>query len=97
MVGVQDFNPCVDCRSMMFNAAEKHMEEIGAEFIISGEVLGQRPMSQHAPALRTIEKEIGFSRKNCKTIISCITYQKQTLKRDGLIKRENLGMIKGTN
>jgi tRNA U34 2-thiouridine synthase MnmA/TrmU len=37
------FNPCVDCRSMMFKAAEKHMKEIGAEFIISGEVLGQRP------------------------------------------------------
>ena len=51
------FNPCIDCRSMMFDAAKKHMEDIGAEFIISGEVLGQRPMSQHAPALRTIEKE----------------------------------------
>ena len=50
------FNPCIDCRAMMFNAAKKQMEKIGAEFIISGEVLGQRPMSQHAPALRTIEK-----------------------------------------
>ena len=51
------FNPCVDCRTMMFDAAKKHMEEIGAEFIISGEVLGQRPMSQHAPSLHIIEKE----------------------------------------
>ena len=33
------------------------MEDIGAEFVISGEVVGQRPMSQHRPALRTIEKE----------------------------------------
>jgi len=37
-------NPCIDCRAMMFEAGKKHMEEIGAEFIISGEVLGQRPM-----------------------------------------------------
>ena len=43
-------NPCIDCRAMMFEAGKKHMEEIGAEFIISGEVLGQRPMSQFAPA-----------------------------------------------
>ena len=48
------FNPCVDCRTMMFDAAKKHMEEIGAEFIISGEVLGQRPMSQHAPSYHLI-------------------------------------------
>ncbi len=51
------YNPCIDCHSMMFDAAKKHMEEIGAEFIISGEVLGQRPMSQHGQALGVIEKE----------------------------------------
>ena len=51
------YNPCIDCRSMMFDAAKKHMEEIGAEFIISGEVLGQRPMSQHGQALGVIEKD----------------------------------------
>ena len=56
-------NPCIDCRAMMFDAAKKQMEEIGAEFIISGEVLGQRPMSQHGPALRTIEKESNLERE----------------------------------
>ena len=49
------------------------MEEIGAEFIISGEVLGQRPMSQFAPALKKIEKLSGLEGKNCKAIVSCIT------------------------
>ncbi len=34
------FNPCVDCRAMMFKAGKKYMEEIGADFIISGSVLG---------------------------------------------------------
>ena len=51
------FNPCVDCRSMMFEAAKKEMDRIGADFIISGEVLGQRPMSQHRRALKDIEIE----------------------------------------
>ena len=46
------FNPCIDCRAMMFDAAKKHMEEIGAEFVISGEVVGQRPMSQHSSCIK---------------------------------------------
>ena len=48
----------------MFEAGKKHMEEIGAEFIISGEVLGQRPMSQFAPALKKIEKDRKSTRLN---------------------------------
>ena len=48
-------NPCIDCRAMMFKAGKKHMKDIVAVFIISGEVLGQIPMSQFAPALKTIE------------------------------------------
>ena len=39
-------NPCVDCRIYMFEHAHKFMEQIGADFIVSGEVVGQRPMSQ---------------------------------------------------
>ncbi len=88
------FNPCVDCRSMMFKAAEKHMKEIGAEFIISGEVLGQRPMSQHAPALRTIEKETGLLGKIVRPLSAALLPETDPEK-EGLIKRENLGMIKG--
>ena len=88
------FNPCVDCRTMMFNAAKKHMEEIGAEFIISGEVLGQRPMSQHAPALRTIEKDSGLEGKILRPLSGGLLPETDAEK-EGLIKRENLGMIKG--
>ena len=39
-------NPCVDCRIYMFKKAKRYMEQTGASFIISGEVVGQRPMSQ---------------------------------------------------
>ena len=88
------FNPCIDCRSMMFDAAKKHMEEIGAEFIISGEVLGQRPMSQHAPALRTIEKESNLVGKIVRPLSGALLPETDPEK-DGLIKRENLGMIRG--
>ena len=88
------FNPCVDCRAMMFDAAKKHMEEIGAEFIISGEVLGQRPMSQHAPALRTIEKESDLVGKIVRPL-SAGLLPETIPEKEGLIKRENLGMIKG--
>ena len=88
------FNPCIDCRAMMFNAAKKHMDEIGAEFIISGEVLGQRPMSQHGPALRTIEKESGLIGKIVRPLSAALLPETDPEK-NGLIKRENLGMIKG--
>lgn len=50
-------NPCIDCRILMFKKAKKYMDETGAGFIFTGEVLGQRPMSQHTAAIRLIEKE----------------------------------------
>ncbi|QDI89000.1 DUF814 domain-containing protein [Candidatus Nitrosopumilus sp. SW] len=88
------FNPCVDCRTMMFDAAKKHMEEIGAEFIVSGEVLGQRPMSQHAPSLKLIEKESGLEGKIVRPL-SARLLPETIPEKEGLIKRENLGMIRG--
>jgi len=87
-------NPCIDCRAMMFQAAKKHMEEIDADFIISGEVLGQRPMSQHGPALKTIEKESGLEGKIVRPLSAALLPPTDPEK-NGLIKRENLGMIKG--
>ncbi|MFQ5735515.1 MAG: hypothetical protein ACE5GY_01460 [Thermodesulfobacteriota bacterium] len=50
-------NPCVDCRVYMFVQAKEYMKEIGASFVITGEVLGQRPMSQRKDAFRVIERE----------------------------------------
>lgn len=87
-------NPCIDCRSMMFKAAKKHMKEIGADFVISGEVLGQRPMSQHGPALKTIEKESELEGKIVRPL-SAALLPKTEPEINGLIKRENLGMIRG--
>ncbi|HUT00797.1 MAG TPA: hypothetical protein VMY59_10805 [Candidatus Thermoplasmatota archaeon] len=55
-----NMNPCIDCRTFMFKKAKEYMEEIGARFIFTGEVLGQRPMSQHRRAMNLIEKEAGL-------------------------------------
>lgn len=50
-------NPCIDCRIYMLKKAKALMPEFGASFIVTGEVLGQRPMSQHRHQLELIEKE----------------------------------------
>lgn len=53
-------NPCVDCRIFMFRLGRPYLEEFGAAFLFTGEVLGQRPMSQMRPALLRIEREAGL-------------------------------------
>ena len=58
----KNMNPCIDCRILMFKYAKKMMEELNAGFLITGEVLGQRPKSQHLKALQIIEKESNLER-----------------------------------
>jgi len=53
-------NPCVDCRIFLLRKAKEYMAESGADFVITGEVLGQRPMSQRRDTLRVIERESGL-------------------------------------
>ncbi len=50
-------NPCIDCRIYILKKVKEMMAGIGASFVVTGEVLGQRPMSQHRAAIRNIEKE----------------------------------------
>ncbi|MCD6173021.1 MAG: argininosuccinate synthase [Sulfurimonas sp.] len=53
----KNFNPCIDCHAKMFAVAKRVMEEEGASFLISGEVMGQRPMSQNKDAMQTVLNE----------------------------------------
>jgi tRNA U34 2-thiouridine synthase MnmA/TrmU len=53
-------NPCMDCHALMFRLAGNVMEKAGFSFLFSGEVLGQRPMSQTKSSLRYVEKHSGF-------------------------------------
>ena len=52
-------NPCVDCKILLLRAARRHMEAVGARVLASGEVLGQRPMSQRLDTLHLIPREAG--------------------------------------
>jgi tRNA-specific 2-thiouridylase len=53
-------NPCIDCKIKFFKTANKFMEREGFDFVVSGDVLKQRPMSQNLQALQIIEKEAGL-------------------------------------
>jgi tRNA-specific 2-thiouridylase len=53
-------NPCVDCHLFMLRKARQYMAQVGADFVITGEVLGQRPMSQYRRTLRLLERESGL-------------------------------------
>jgi tRNA U34 2-thiouridine synthase MnmA/TrmU len=54
-------NPCIDCRIFLLRKAKEYMAESGADFVITGEVLGQRPMSQRRDTLNLIERESGLA------------------------------------
>jgi hypothetical protein len=53
-------NACLDCRLFMFRRARGLLAELGADFIATGEVLGQRPMSQRRDTMQLIEREAGL-------------------------------------
>jgi hypothetical protein len=58
----KNFNPCIDCKILMLTRAREMMARLGASFLVTGEVLGQRPMSQRRDTLRVIERDSGSDR-----------------------------------
>lgn len=56
----KNMNPCLDCKILMLREAKKLMPELSADFIITGEVLWQRPMSQRRDRLAIIDREAGL-------------------------------------
>jgi len=82
-------NPCIDCKIFMITKAKKHMEKIGADFIFTGEVLGQRPMSQKRNSLNCIEKNTNLSGKLLRPL--CAKRMEPTIaEKEGLIDRNKL-------
>ncbi|MDD5625415.1 MAG: tRNA (5-methylaminomethyl-2-thiouridylate)-methyltransferase [Candidatus Cloacimonetes bacterium] len=55
----KNLNPCIDCHSLMIQEAAMMLPELNVDFIITGEVLGQRPMSQNLDSLKAIDKMSG--------------------------------------
>ena len=90
----KNMNPCIDCRIFLLKKAKKYAKEIGAAFIFTGEVLGQRPMSQHKRALALIEKEAGLQGKIVRPL-SAKLLPKTEAEKNGLIEVENLMDISG--
>ncbi|MDD3813391.1 MAG: thiamine biosynthesis protein [Desulfocapsaceae bacterium] len=58
----KNFNPCIDCKILMLTRARAMKASLGASFLVTGEVLGQRPMSQRRDTLRVIERDSGAQR-----------------------------------
>ena len=87
-------NICIDCRINMFKKAKKLGEEIGAEFYVTGEVLGQRPFSQRRNAMDLIETEAGLQGKILRPL-SAKLMRKTDAEEDGVVDRDSLYSISG--
>lgn len=89
-----NMNPCIDCRIFMLKKSKAYMEKVGASFIVTGEVLGQRPMSQRRGTMQLIEKEAGlegFILRPLSAKILPITIPEK----EGWVNRERLLKIQG--
>lgn len=90
----KNINPCIDCHAMMLNYTGKLLEKYNADFIITGEVLNQRPMSQNRISLDIVKKESGFGDKILRPL--CAKNLNPTkMELEGLVDREKLMDISG--
>jgi tRNA-uridine 2-sulfurtransferase len=87
-------NPCIDCHLLMLRAAKKIMQKDKYDFIATGEVLGQRPMSQNAGALKLIEKEADLEGKILRPLSAAVLPETEAEKKS-FVKRENMFAISG--
>ena len=87
-------NPCVDCHAWMFRVAKGLMPELDADFVVSGEVLGQRPMSQRRDTLRVVERESGLTGLLVRPL-SALSLPPTVPEQEGWIDRERLFAITG--
>jgi len=90
----KNMNPCIDCRILMLKEAKKYMDKLRADLIITGEVLGERPMTQNKKAITLIEKESGLSGKIIRPL-SAKLLEPTIVEKSGLIKRDMLFAISG--
>lgn len=90
----KNINPCIDCRIFMLQKAKQYAEEIDADFIATGEVVGQRPKSQKKRTQFLIEKEAGLQGKLVRPL-SAKFFPATQAEKDGLVDRLALGDING--
>ena len=90
----KNMNPCIDCRIYILKKAKEFMHEIGADFIFTGEVLGQRPKSQNKQALDIVEKEADLEGLLLRPL-SAQLLKPTTPENEGLVDRSKLYDIQG--
>jgi tRNA-specific 2-thiouridylase len=90
----RNMNPCIDCRIFIAKKAKKYAKETGASFIFTGEVLDERPMSQHSKAMKIIEEESGLKGKILRPL-SAKLLPETLIEKKGLVDREKLLDIRG--
>jgi len=90
----RNMNPCIDCRIFMVRKAKKYAKEIGASFIFTGEVLDERPMSQHLKAMRIVEEGSGLKGRLLRPL-SARLLPETVIEKKGLVKRDKLLDIRG--
>ncbi|KIM04060.1 MAG: ATP-binding protein [Sulfurovum sp. AS07-7] len=92
----KNFNPCIDCHGYMFRIAKELLPKYNASFIITGEVLGQRPMSQRSDAIRLVSKLANdIDEKLILRPMSAKLMEATTPEIKGWINRDNLLDISG--
>lgn len=87
-------NPCIDCRIFMLKVAKRVMEEERAQFVVSGEVLGQRPKSQHHRALLQAAEESGLGDRLLRPLSANLLPDTQPVK-EGWLSKADLLAIQG--
>ncbi len=87
-------NPCMDCHALMFRIAGENRASLGADFLFSGEVVGQRPMSQTKQSLRYVEKRSGYDGLILRPLSARLLPETDMEKR-GLVDRSRLGSLSG--
>ena len=90
----KNINPCIDCKIFMLSKARAVMDELGAPFIITGEVLGQRPMSQRLDTLNVIERDSGLKGLILRPLSAKLLLPTKA-ELEGIINRERLLDISG--
>ncbi|MCX5702033.1 MAG: tRNA 4-thiouridine(8) synthase ThiI [Candidatus Omnitrophica bacterium] len=84
-----NMNPCIDCKILMLTKAKELMKEWDAAFVVTGEVLGQRPMSQHKEALLNIAKRAGLEGLVLRPL-SAKVLPETTPEKEGWVRRDKL-------
>jgi tRNA-specific 2-thiouridylase len=90
----RNMNPCIDCRILMLREARELMLMTGGDFIVTGEVVGQRPMSQRRDTLNIIDREAGLKGYVLRPL-SAKLLPETAAEKEGLVKREMLCNFSG--